>query len=119
MSTDAKEQLSEQAEETASIDQLAWTTEEEQHLVRKLDIRIFPVIIVLFILNFIDRNNFANARLKVRLFDRYTQIKALILDFYIGIGGRPRPFGRGVPDLYFDSARGIRVNANPIEHDFE
>lgn len=46
--------------ETAS-----WDAEDEKRLVRKLDIRIFPVIIVLFILNFIDRNNFANARLKV------------------------------------------------------
>lgn len=43
----------------------SWNAEDEKKLVRKLDIRIFPVIIVLFILNFIDRNNFANARLKV------------------------------------------------------
>lgn len=42
----------------------AWTTKEEQDLVKKLDLRIFPIIILLFILNFIDRNNFANARLK-------------------------------------------------------
>lgn len=41
-----------------------WTKNEEKDLVRKLDIRIFPIIILLFILNFIDRNNFANARLK-------------------------------------------------------
>ncbi|KAF2166180.1 hypothetical protein M409DRAFT_23369 [Zasmidium cellare ATCC 36951] len=42
----------------------SWSAEDEKQLVRKLDIRIFPVIIILFILNFIDRNNFANARLK-------------------------------------------------------
>lgn len=45
----------------------SWSAEDEKKLVRKLDFRIFPVIIILFILNFIDRNNFANARLKVRL----------------------------------------------------
>ncbi|CAH0028714.1 unnamed protein product, partial [Clonostachys rhizophaga] len=41
-----------------------WGPDEEKALVRKMDIRIFPVMIVLFILNFIDRNNFANARLR-------------------------------------------------------
>ncbi|KAI0470084.1 major facilitator superfamily transporter [Xylariaceae sp. FL0804] len=41
-----------------------WTSKEESALVRKIDLRIFPIIIVLFILNFLDRNNFANARLK-------------------------------------------------------
>ncbi|KAK7222939.1 hypothetical protein V2G26_010942 [Clonostachys chloroleuca] len=41
-----------------------WGSDEERALVRKMDIRIFPVMIVLFILNFIDRNNFANARLR-------------------------------------------------------
>jgi MFS family permease len=43
---------------------VAWTSDEERDLVKMLDIRIFPIIILLFILNFIDRNNFANARLK-------------------------------------------------------
>jgi len=40
-----------------------WTEADEKALVRKIDLRIFPTLIVLFILNFIDRNNFANARL--------------------------------------------------------
>ncbi|KAI8209731.1 hypothetical protein K4K52_013218 [Colletotrichum sp. SAR 10_76] len=40
-----------------------WDPATEKALVRKIDLRIFPVMIVLFILNFIDRNNFANARL--------------------------------------------------------
>lgn len=48
---------------------LTWSPGEERKLVRKVDLRIFPVIIILFILNFIDRNNFANARLKVRSSD--------------------------------------------------
>lgn len=41
-----------------------WDPAVEKALVRKIDLRIFPVMIVLFILNFIDRNNFANARLR-------------------------------------------------------
>ncbi|KAK6084682.1 pantothenate transporter liz1 [Seiridium cupressi] len=41
-----------------------WDPKDEKELVRKIDFRIFPVLVVLFILNFIDRNNFANARLK-------------------------------------------------------
>ncbi|KAH7311438.1 major facilitator superfamily transporter [Stachybotrys elegans] len=41
-----------------------WEPAEEKALVRKMDIRIFPIMIILFILNFIDRNNFANARLR-------------------------------------------------------
>ncbi|TVY35026.1 MFS transporter, partial [Lachnellula occidentalis] len=41
-----------------------WTPADEKALVRKIDLQIFPVLILLFILNFIDRNNFANARLK-------------------------------------------------------
>ncbi|KAL2865542.1 permease of the major facilitator superfamily [Aspergillus lucknowensis] len=48
----------------AVVDGLAWTAEDERSLRWKIDLRIFPVLIVLFILNFIDRNNFANARLK-------------------------------------------------------
>lgn len=42
----------------------AWDAAEEKRLVRKMDLRIFPIMIILFILNFIDRNNFANARLR-------------------------------------------------------
>lgn len=41
-----------------------WDPAAEKALVRKIDLRIFPVMIILFILNFIDRNNFANARLR-------------------------------------------------------
>lgn len=41
-----------------------WDPAVEKALVRKIDLRIFPIMIVLFVLNFIDRNNFANARLR-------------------------------------------------------
>ncbi|EFW99834.1 major facilitator superfamily transporter [Grosmannia clavigera kw1407] len=42
----------------------SWDVAAEKALVRKIDLHIFPVMIVLFVLNFIDRNNFANARLR-------------------------------------------------------
>lgn len=48
----------------AGGDMDTWDLKEEAALVRRIDLRIFPVMVVLFILNFIDRNNFANARLK-------------------------------------------------------
>lgn len=45
-------------------EQVQWSEKEERTLVRKIDFRIFPVLVLLLILNFVDRNNFANARLK-------------------------------------------------------
>ncbi len=38
-------------------------TQLEKKLVRKLDIRLLPILILLFILNILDRNAIANARL--------------------------------------------------------
>ncbi|CAK4022668.1 major facilitator superfamily transporter [Lecanosticta acicola] len=67
MSDELQKQPAKRTEVAEDVDEgevVAWTREEERQLVRKLDFRIFPIIIVLFILNFIDRNNFANARLK-------------------------------------------------------
>lgn len=49
--------------EVTNENSVSWSEKHEKALVRKIDIRIFPVLILLFILNFIDRNNFANARL--------------------------------------------------------
>lgn len=39
------------------------TPEEEARMVRKMDINIFPVVVVLYILSFLDRVNIGNARL--------------------------------------------------------
>ncbi|KAH7014086.1 major facilitator superfamily transporter [Microdochium trichocladiopsis] len=52
------------ASHSATPSAATWTAADEHALVRKMDLRIFPTMIVLFILNFIDRNNFANARLR-------------------------------------------------------
>ena len=41
-----------------------WTAVDERALRPKIDLGVFPVLIILFILNFIDHNNFANARLR-------------------------------------------------------
>lgn len=40
-----------------------WDPAAERSLVRKIDLLVFPLMVTLFVLNFIDRNNFANARL--------------------------------------------------------
>ncbi|KAH8668461.1 major facilitator superfamily transporter [Xylariales sp. PMI_506] len=63
---EAKKSLPEQAEPVTSrsaYEVEEWDAQDEKKLVRKIDLRIFPTMVVLFILNFIDRNNFANARL--------------------------------------------------------
>jgi MFS family permease len=45
----------------------AWSREEraihEKALVRKIDLRLMPMIILMYILNYLDRNNIASARL--------------------------------------------------------
>lgn len=44
-----------------------WTPEErkrnELHLVRRIDLRLMPMIILMYILNYLDRNNIAAAKL--------------------------------------------------------
>ncbi|KAI9684621.1 MAG: hypothetical protein M1820_010881 [Bogoriella megaspora] len=61
----SRESAAEKAsKDVARTKTLSWDTTEEKALVRRLDFRIFPVLMILCILNFIDRNNFANARLK-------------------------------------------------------
>jgi MFS family permease len=52
------------AGESSGLTVPTWDVASEAALVRKVDLRIFPVMLILFILNFIDRNNFANARLR-------------------------------------------------------
>ena len=36
----------------------------EQRLLRKIDMRLMPLIILMYILNYLDRNNIASARLQ-------------------------------------------------------
>lgn len=57
---------------TARVDELPeilrqYTTTEleamEKSIVRKLDIRTLPILVILFIVNILDRNTIANARL--------------------------------------------------------
>ncbi|KAI8277665.1 hypothetical protein K4K59_009431 [Colletotrichum sp. SAR11_240] len=68
-----------------------WDPATEKALVRKIDLRIFPVMIVLFILNFIDRNNFANARLsglekELKLTDvQYQTCISVLLSGYVAM----------------------------------
>ena len=45
----------------------AWSSEEralqEKKLVRKIDLRLMPMVILMYIMNYLDRNNIASARL--------------------------------------------------------
>ncbi|KAE9404474.1 MFS general substrate transporter [Gymnopus androsaceus JB14] len=41
-----------------------WDHHEERRLVRKIDVRCMPALVILFILNFLVRGNLANARLQ-------------------------------------------------------
>ena len=41
-----------------------FSTEDERRLVRKLDIRVFPVLFVVFMMSFLDRINISNARIQ-------------------------------------------------------
>jgi hypothetical protein len=64
----------------------------EKQLVRKLDIRILPILIVLFLLNVLDRNAIANARLggleeDLNLTD--TQYQTAIMVLWAGYAGYP------------------------------
>lgn len=40
-----------------------WTAEEERRIVRQLDLKLVPVVTVLYLLCFIDRANIGNARI--------------------------------------------------------
>lgn len=42
---------------------LKYTSEEERSLVRKFDVNVMPLIVILFILAFLDRSNIGNARI--------------------------------------------------------
>lgn len=39
------------------------TRQLEKRLVRKIDVRLMPAVIIMYLLNYIDRNNIASARL--------------------------------------------------------
>lgn len=66
--TDIKSGLESETEvvqpNTMSEGMPSWDPSEEKKLLRIIDFRIFPVAVILFLLNFLDRVNFATARLK-------------------------------------------------------
>ncbi|KAL4933995.1 uncharacterized protein BDV17DRAFT_72169 [Aspergillus undulatus] len=64
LKTNPKSPTTDVDEKDQAANGFTWTAEDERALRWKIDLRVFPVLIVLFILNFIDRDNFANARLK-------------------------------------------------------
>lgn len=46
----------------ASKDQ-EWLSYHTKHLLRKVDLRLLPLLVLMYLLNFLDRNNLAQARL--------------------------------------------------------
>ena len=40
----------------------AWVKDRERKLVRRIDLRLFPMLITMYLLNFLDRSNLAQAR---------------------------------------------------------
>jgi hypothetical protein len=43
---------------------IAWESATERRLVRKLDLHILPILVIVFLLNILDWANMSNARLK-------------------------------------------------------
>lgn len=41
----------------------AWHTNQTKGLLRKIDLRLLPILVLMYLLNFLDRNNLAQARL--------------------------------------------------------
>lgn len=55
ISKDAAIQEIEKASAPASLDQEAWTAEEEAKLVRKIDLFLLPTIWLMYLLSYMDR----------------------------------------------------------------
>lgn len=47
----------------------SWSPEAERKLVRKVDLRILPMLIIMYILNYVDRTNIGNAKIAGLLTD--------------------------------------------------
>ncbi|KAG6032939.1 hypothetical protein E4U41_007079 [Claviceps citrina] len=95
--------LAEQTAKTAKEDSPAaeqppevirrWTAEErhrhEKKLLRKIDLRVLPMIVTMYILNYIDRNNIASARFAgleedLKLNPSGTQFSTAVSVFFVG-----------------------------------
>lgn len=55
MVAEAKVEPIVQEKEDIPVDDVAWTKKDERRIRRKLDLRVMPVIFVLYLFSFIDR----------------------------------------------------------------
>jgi len=67
----------------------------EKSIVRRLDIRTLPILVILFIVNILDRNTIANARLggleaELGMSDKQYQTALMVLWGMSSIGGKIR-----------------------------
>lgn len=70
----AKATTLEQGIEPANTFQHDMTEEEEKRMVRKMDIHIFPIVIILYILSFLDRVNIGESHSSPSEIENFTDI---------------------------------------------
>lgn len=74
---------------TASHGEVRYTRQEERKLVRKIDFVVVPILLVLYLLSFLDRSNIGNAKLDglvkdINLRDYSTALTLFFVGYVIG-----------------------------------
>ena len=75
--------------DTPSHGQVQYTRQEERRLVRKIDLVVVPILLVLYLLSFLDRSNIGNAKLEglvkdIKLRDYSTALTLFFVGYVIG-----------------------------------
>ncbi|GAC93982.1 hypothetical protein PHSY_001551 [Pseudozyma hubeiensis SY62] len=75
--------------DTASHGEVRYTRQEERRLVRKIDIVVVPILLVLYLLSFLDRSNIGNAKLDglvadIKLKDYSTALTLFFVGYVVG-----------------------------------
>lgn len=75
--------------ETTSHGEVRYTRTEERRLVRKIDVVVVPILLVLFLLGFLDRSNIGNAKLDglvedINLRDYSTALTLFFVGYVVG-----------------------------------
>ena len=64
---------------------IEYTKEEERKLVRKIDFVVVPVLVILYLLSFLDRSNIGNARIEGLVTDvGITDYSSILTIFFVG-----------------------------------
>lgn len=70
--------------DTASHGEVRYTRQEERRLVRKIDIVVVPILLVLYLLSFLDRSNIGNAKLEGLVKDYSTALTLFFVGYVVG-----------------------------------